>query len=112
MLDLEIHKYLQKESLEEFFSFLEGICDRKYANDLINEVEKDVEAYAKEFESNLQTDINYENEDTEFTYLNPDETPKYLKKNAEKIFTPWDEKSHQIFEKSLKNYLGSNKTDI
>ena len=108
MLSLKIGDYLKKDSLEEFLSFLEGICDRKYANDLINEVEKDVQSYAMNFESNLQGMENYsEYEDTDFTTLNH-ETPEYLKKNADKIFTPWDEKK---FAKSLKKYLNCIKTD-
>ena len=101
MLGLKIGDYLQKESLEEFLSLLEGICDRKYANELISEIEKDVEAYAKNFELNLQReDSDYE--EVDFSTLYP-ETPEYLKKNAHMIFTPWDKDSQKTLTESLKN---------
>jgi hypothetical protein len=103
MIDLKIGDYLQKESLNELLSLMEGICDRKYANELILEVKKDVGAYAKNFELNFQGDDDSEYEDIPFTLLN--ETPEYLKKNSNKIFTPWNKESHEIFAKSLKNYL-------
>jgi hypothetical protein len=117
MLELKIDDYLEKDALKEFLSFLEGICDQKYADDLICEVAKDVESYAKNFELNFQRE-DEENEDIEFTCLNP-KTPEYLKKNASKIFTPWDEESQKLFKKSVapenlkkfKNYLESVKPD-
>ena len=101
MLGLKIGDYLQQESLDEFLSLLEGICDRKYANELISEVEKDVEAFAKNFELNLQReDSDYE--EVEFATLYP-ETPEYLKKNAHMVFTPWDKDSQKKLTESLKN---------
>jgi hypothetical protein len=103
MLDLKIGNYLQEESLKDFLSNLEGICDEQHANELIGEVEKNVEEYAKNFEL-LRMELDDSDEDIGLT---PNiQAPEHLKeqnKTAATIFTSWDKESLRKFEESLKH---------
>jgi saccharopine dehydrogenase-like NADP-dependent oxidoreductase len=76
MLELKIGDHLQEESLKKYLSILEGVCDRKYADELISQAEKNIREYAKTFESKLQRAEKYR-ENEEIKFIPCVEAPEY-----------------------------------